>query len=75
MSSRRRFRIYIHGDGACEGCGAEADHLAQGTSLRSLDVRVPEKTYDGKVMPAGWCPLVLLCTDCWVGIADLLVPK
>ena len=60
---------------ACERCGLHA-------TLRTLDISVAarparETRWGEKVpaMPAGWCPLVALCGQCWTDVVTMLREK
>ena len=68
---RREVRVSKHGLQACERCGLYA-------TLRTLDVAVPALPARGKGMfkqpavPAGWCPLIALCGQCWTDVVAML---
>ena len=52
---------------SCQRCGLLRH-------LRTLDVAVPAiRAGKGRpASPAGWCPLIALCGDCWSDVARML---
>lgn len=64
----RQFRVTTHHAQKCDGCDVPG-------ATRSLDIRVPARRTKTGVLPPGWCPLVQLCTDCWMKIAEEIVPQ
>jgi hypothetical protein len=51
----------------CQGCRTV-------TTLRTLDIPVPAlpARKDSPVVPAGWCPLIALCSTCWTNVIAML---
>lgn len=66
VDTERRIRIHSAATPQkCEGCGAMG-------ALRSIDLATRpfyrKEDRETVLVPAGWVPLILLCSDCWAWV-------